>query len=315
VTVGGLDVLLAVALPAIGLAAVVRRDRLQGVMLVFSLGILLAVSWARLGAPDIAMVEAALGAGITGVLFLGALARIPAEGVRHRRTPLAWAGLAAVSVAAVTPAALAILALPRDAEGLLHEVMREIPEAGASHPVTAVLLDFRAYDTLLEIGVLLLAVLGAWAARGAEAGGTLRAASPGPLLSAAVRLLVPLMVVVSGVLLWLGAVAPGGAFQAGTVLGATLVLASITGALRVPPLPAWAARGALALGFAVFLGVGAGAMAIDGEILDYPQEYAGALVLAIEATLTVSIGLILAALAGGVVPSGGTRPAPPEEAR
>jgi hypothetical protein len=110
-------------------------------------------------------------------------------------------------------------------------------------------------------------------------------------------------------------VAPGGAFQAGTVLGATLVLASITGALRVPPLPAWAARGALALGFAVFLGVGAGAMAIDGEILDYPQEYAGALVLAIEATLTVSIGLILAALAGGVVPSGGTRPAPPEEAR
>ena len=51
-----LDALLAISLPAIALAAVLRRDLFHGVVLLFSFGVLLAVAWARLGAPDIAMV-------------------------------------------------------------------------------------------------------------------------------------------------------------------------------------------------------------------------------------------------------------------
>ncbi|MFN2337821.1 MAG: hypothetical protein ABR544_02485, partial [Gammaproteobacteria bacterium] len=37
-------------------------------------------------------------------------------------------------------------------------VQEHLGTSGVSHPVTAVLLNFRAHDTLLEIGVLLLAV-------------------------------------------------------------------------------------------------------------------------------------------------------------
>ena len=33
-------------------------------------------------------------------------------------------------------------------------------QSGVDHPVTAVLLNFRAWDTLLELAVLLLALLG-----------------------------------------------------------------------------------------------------------------------------------------------------------
>jgi multisubunit Na+/H+ antiporter MnhB subunit len=168
--------------------------------------------------------------------------------------------------------------------------------------VTAVLLDFRGYDTLLEIAVLLLAVLGAWAARGADEGAPGPAPAPGPLLTAAVRLLLPLTVVVAGVLLWVGAFMPGGAFQAGTVLGTGLVLASLSGAVRLPRVAPWALRATLSLGFAVFLAVAGGTLAAEGRLLDYPLAWAAGLLLAIEAALTLSIALVMGALVEGRAP-------------
>jgi multisubunit Na+/H+ antiporter MnhB subunit len=305
-----LDALLAVALPAVALAAVLRRDRLQAVMLLFSLGVLLAVAWARLGAPDVALVEAALGAGVTGVLFVSFFARTGLGGEPERRAPFAWIGLFALAAPAAVVVGLAVASLPREFDGLVAPVLAETPRSGASHPVTAVLLNFRGYDTLLEIAVLLLAVLGAWAARGAPVGPGPALPAPGTLLAAAVRLLLPWMVVVSGFLLWVGASAPGGAFQAGTVLGATLVLASLTGAVRLRRAPDWALRAILSLGFAVFLVVAGGTAASEGALLRYPVAHAAGLLLAIEAALTLSIALVMASLFEGHAPAGD--PARPE---
>jgi multisubunit Na+/H+ antiporter MnhB subunit len=303
-----LDVLLAVSLPAIALAAVLRRDRLQAVMLLFGVGALLAVVWGRLGAPDVAMVEAALGAGVTGVLFVSALAQTGLRGEADARPPLTWIGLFALALPASVAVGVAMASLPREFGGLVAPVLAETPRSGASHPVTAVLLNFRGYDTLLEIAVLVLAVLGAWAARGAAAGPGPAAPPPGRLLATAVRILVPLMVVVSGFLLWVGASEPGGAFQAGTVLGATLVLASLAGVVRLRRLPDWTLRAVLASGFAVFLLVAAIAAAREGTLLRYPAAHAAGLLLAIEAALTVSIAFVVAALFEGQAPAGGERP-------
>jgi multisubunit Na+/H+ antiporter MnhB subunit len=193
--------------------------------------------------------------------------------------------------------------LPRSFEGLLPLVQRETPNSGASHMVTSVLLDFRGYDTLLEIAVLLLAVLGAWAVRGA-APARWPVPRPGPLLVAAVRLVLPLAVVAAGVLLWVGAFAPGGAFQAGCVLGTALILASLSGAVRVPRVPDWAVRAVLGVGFAVFLLVAGGTTVTSGALLDYPLAHAAGLLLAIEAALTLSIALVMAALVEGSAPAG-----------
>lgn len=302
-----LDALLALALPAVALAAVLRRDLLHGVVLLFSFGVLLAVAWARLGAPDVAMVEAALGAGVTGVLFLSTLARLDAGQEEAPRSALAWLGLAALCAAVAAPVGLAVGALPREAGGLLAAVLAAVPGAAAPHPVTAVLLDFRGYDTLLEIAVLLLAVLGAWAVRGRATPPWQGAAAPGPLLTAAARGLLPVMVLTAGALLWVGAQAPGGAFQAGTVLGATLVLASLAGLVRPRRLPDWALRALLALGFAVFLGVAGATAAASGTLLRYPAAYAAGLLLAIEAALTLSIALVMAVLFEGDPPTGEPR--------
>jgi multisubunit Na+/H+ antiporter MnhB subunit len=188
----------------------------------------------------------------------------------------------------------AMLDLPSAAVRLPEQVAARLAETGVSHPVTAVLLDFRSYDTLLEVGVLLLAVIGVLATR-AEVRDDVEPA-PEPMLLALARVTVPLMVVVAGYLLWAGAHRPGGAFQAGAVLAAAGVLLRLAGRL-----PAWATPGltmrlGLTAGLLIFLLVAAGVMVGDVPLLDYPPDLAGGLILLIEAGLAVSIGLTLAGL-------------------
>ncbi len=48
----------------------------RAVVLFIAFGLVLAVIWIRLSAPDIALAEAIIGAGITGALLLAALARL-----------------------------------------------------------------------------------------------------------------------------------------------------------------------------------------------------------------------------------------------
>ena len=52
------------------------RDAFRGVVTFIALGLLIAVAWVRLRAPDVALAEAAVGSGLTGALILSALVRM-----------------------------------------------------------------------------------------------------------------------------------------------------------------------------------------------------------------------------------------------
>ncbi len=197
--------------------------------------------------------------------------------------------------------------LPAPVVSLPGEVAQAMDISGVDHPVTAVLLNFRGYDTLLEVGVLLLAFLGMLASGAVPERPT--ALQPDPLLDGLTRLLVPLMVLVAGYLLWAGAFRPGGAFQAAAVLAAAGVLLRLDGPVTAWTHPGRWLRAVLAAGFVVFLGVAVLGLA-QGALLEYPRPWAGSLILAIEAALTVSLGLLLAGLflAGPEIPRGGSRP-------
>lgn len=200
-------------------------------------------------------------------------------------------GLAATALAAALVAAMLVLPAPdRDVPAAVAAAM---DQSGVRHPVTAVLLNFRGYDTLLEVAVLLLAVLGVLSVAGA---GAARRPGPGePVSQTMARLLVPLMVLAAGYLLWAGAHRPGGAFQAAAVLAAAAALLHLAGLLPAWTRPGMLLRWGLAAGFVVFLLVAA-AMLGDGQLLQYPQARAKALILLIEVGLTVSLGLSLAGL-------------------
>jgi energy-converting hydrogenase B subunit D len=51
-------------------------DLFRAVLKFVALGLLLAVAWVRLRAPDVALAEAAVGSALTGALVLSALARM-----------------------------------------------------------------------------------------------------------------------------------------------------------------------------------------------------------------------------------------------
>jgi multisubunit Na+/H+ antiporter MnhB subunit len=106
----------------------------------------------------------------------------------------------------------------------------------------------------------------------------------------------PVLVLTAGYLLWAGGKAPGGAFQAGALLGAGVVVMVLAGA-RVPP--GWAGTpGRLALtgGLGLFLAAGALPLAGGGQLLEYPAGQAGAWILLIEAASALSIGAVLGLL-------------------
>jgi len=51
-------------------------DLFKAIVLFIAFGLMMALAWVRLQAPDIALAEAAIGAGLTGALLLAALARL-----------------------------------------------------------------------------------------------------------------------------------------------------------------------------------------------------------------------------------------------
>jgi multisubunit Na+/H+ antiporter MnhB subunit len=172
-------------------------------------------------------------------------------------------------------------------------------ESGVSNPVTAVLLNFRAYDTLLEVAVLLIALLGvASLADLSTTSEEVYFASPedSMLLASMLRFVLPLAVLIAAYLLWAGAHAPGGAFQAGAVLAAIGVLLKLTERIQPEIEPSLGLRLITVLGLAVFSLVALSMLVFGQAFLEYPRHLAGVLILIIESALTFSIGLILTLL-------------------
>lgn len=180
--------------------------------------------------------------------------------------------------------------------GLSEQVQDRLAASGIASPVTAVLLNFRGYDTLLEIGVLLLAMIGLSSLRERNVDPLPVEQMGEPVLSTLARLIFPLAVLIGGYLLWSGTHAPGGAFQAGAVLGAGAVLLHLAGVPVPAGLRGMLLRGLFLFGFCIFLAVAAGVMIAGNRLLEYPPGGARELIVLIESALTVSIAFILSGL-------------------
>jgi multisubunit Na+/H+ antiporter MnhB subunit len=219
----------------------------------------------------------------------------------HEISPSRWLRLLAAIGAFVLTGALigAILDLPSEAPGLYHAVDAHLSESGVESRVTAVLLNFRAYDTLLELAVLLVAVLGLGAIRLGSREPLPVLSEISPVLMEFVRFFTPVMILLAGYLLWAGSSYAGGAFQAGAVLGATAILLQIAGILRTGQLPIPFEKAALAAGVFLFAAVGIACMALGGTFLEYPISQSKNLIVLIEAAGAFSIGATLMILFAG----------------
>ncbi len=292
----------------------------NAIVLFISFGLIMSLAWIRLNAADIALAEAAIGAGVTGALFLAALGRLRRdrqndsqdhdgslqpkqnnEEMSKGTRTLQASAIAGLSVIVLTfILGWAVWTLPPYSDRMRELVFSKLGISGVENPVTAVLLNFRGYDTLLEIGVLLLAALSVLSISPKEVRPTRSASSQFQILL--LRLLLPFFTLVGGYILWIGKSAPGGAFQAGAILaaGGILLVASAgrfnQSAINCIPFT-------LTIGLQTFLLVALATMVVSGNFLQYPADQAGLLILVIEAAAAISIAIALILMFIGGKPS------------
>lgn len=297
------DLVLALAIIGIAAGVLILRDAFAMIVCFVVFGLLSALAWVRLAAPDVALAEAAIGTGVTGALLLKTLAHLRG---RTLSPPLRINGGLVVNAALCAMVTLAgigaFLATPIGGPGLEVLVAQNLVTSGVEHPVTAVLLNFRAFDTLMEVVVLLAAIVAVWSMER----GIARAPAPAPVMGEVyagfARLALPAAVIVGAYLLWVGAIAPGGAFQGGAVLAAVGLMLLITRAYTPLPAHRGAARIVFVIGTALFAAVALFVAQGGRATFEYPAAHAKSLILIIEAVVTISIAATLAALFHGREP-------------
>ena len=148
------------------LAATIPRDHLTLSVVLSGLGFSLAVGYALLGGPNVALV-AVLIETLFALLFLGVLVAIPrgqlrraserrATGSRRWRDPL----VALIAGGVTFVVVWGVLSKPAATDSASSAQMTLTPTAHAKDVVTAILADFRGLDTMGEITVIGIALLG-----------------------------------------------------------------------------------------------------------------------------------------------------------
>jgi len=173
-TLGGLTAALVAFLVVVALVVALLRDVLAATVVFAAYSLGMAILWVTLQAPDVALTEAAVGAGVTTSLFLVAIIETgrpagAATFVGDVDVTSIAATLAVVGVLAATVPALPAVGDPGSAPFLRvvpHYLEQAVPLLGVQNVVTAILAGFRAFDTFGEVvvvfaaGVAVLVVFG-----------------------------------------------------------------------------------------------------------------------------------------------------------
>jgi multicomponent Na+:H+ antiporter subunit A len=166
VAVADLPIVALLALAVIAAVTAARdRGRLRPVLALSVLGFSLAGVYATMGAPDVALVAVVIET-VTTLVFVAVFSRLPGTTVgraaRAAPAPHRVRNVAAGVVAGVSAFAVIWAALSRPPLGTSDaaEQIRLTPDAHGGDVVTVILADFRGLDTMVEITVLAVAILG-----------------------------------------------------------------------------------------------------------------------------------------------------------
>ncbi|KAF0127079.1 MAG: multicomponent Na+:H+ antiporter subunit B [Elusimicrobia bacterium] len=154
-------------------AAVRARDLLSSVILLCAYSLVMTLTWTQLNAVDVALTEAAVGAGIVTVLLIAALGRT----VSLEEAPAPAAGGAAAALRRALPLLTVLCtgavlvygtldmpgygdpSAPANTHVAARYIAGSVPETGIVNFVTAILASYRGYDTFGETTVIFAAAV------------------------------------------------------------------------------------------------------------------------------------------------------------
>ena len=234
------------------------KNLLVSVVIFMSYSLVMSMLWILLESPDLAITEAAVGAGVTSVLFFITLKRISAMGKEHAdeqdqttkeinsRTAVKgfdrFYRVAAIVLGLAIMAALAgtVSHLPAfgDVNNPSNNEVSErylesgLEETGAVNAVTGMILDYRAFDTFGESCVLFIAAACVLILLRDDKTDTTEKAIADEkfepvsdtILQASAKILFPAILLFGIYILMNGHLSPGGGFSGGAIMGAGLIL-------------------------------------------------------------------------------------------
>ena len=234
------------------------KNLLVSVVIFMSYSLVMSMIWILLESPDLAITEAAVGAGVTSVLFFITLKRISAMGKKNEdeqdQTTKEINSRRAVrsfdrfyKVAAIILGIAIIVALIGTASNLPpfgeesnpynNEVSERylangLEETGAVNAVTGMILDYRAFDTFGESCVLFIAAACVLILLRDDKTDTTEKAIvderfepvSDTILQASAKILFPAIMLFGIYILVNGHLSPGGGFSGGAIMGAGLIL-------------------------------------------------------------------------------------------
>ena len=145
--------------------------------------------------------------------------------------------------------------------------------------VTAVLADYRGFDTMFETvvvfiaGMAVLAILKNSVKKGSVRFDHIVDVEPDLIVTNTVRLIVPVIQIFAFYVLAHGHVSPGGGFQGGVLMGASFILVALSWDLEtaLARFPMNRCIIVAAAGILLYGGIGLLSMFLGGEFLDYAE--------------------------------------------
>lgn len=313
----GLFTLTFVAIAAV--ATVMSRNLFVSSMWFGIFSLMMATNFFILDAADVALTEAAVGAGVSTVLFMGALA-LTSEHEHFKEKFALFPLLLLVLLFGVLFVVSFDQPLLGDPMAPVHQhvapwYLSETPKLiDIPNVVTAILASFRGYDTLGEVIVVFTAGIGVLSVLGfrpkrpqrlsneAMASNT-RGVQHHSILRVVGKLIIPFLMLFALVVQFHGKYTPGGGFSAGALFAAAVMLYGILeGADRSSKVMPQRTMLILAsMGATLYTGVGIVSMLLGGTFLDYnvlasnplDGQYLGILLVEFGVGLTVTTVLIM----------------------
>lgn len=109
-------------------------------------------------------------------------------------------------------------------------LQRSEQDTGARDVVTAVNINYRGYDTMGKVAIIYCALAGVLAVLGRERRGRIHArldaspVAPSTIVKVMVRFVVPFIILFSAYLILHAGLSPGGGFQGGAIIGASMII-------------------------------------------------------------------------------------------